>query len=105
MVKKISQNDFQKEVLDAKGVVFVDFYADWCGPCRMTAPIIDALSQEKPEVKFVKLNVDQTPNLASQYSIFSIPTCVIFKNGQVVSQLVGARSKEEFLQEINKFLD
>ena len=103
-VQNINKDNFQNEVLQAKGVVFVDFYADWCGPCKMTSPIIDELSQELPNVKFVKINVDQNPDLASQYSVFSIPTFLIFKDGQVVHQFVGAMGKEGFLAEINKFV-
>lgn len=98
----INQNDFQKEVLEAKEIVFVDFYADWCGPCKMTSPIIDELAKELTDVKFVKINVDQNPDLASQYSVFSIPTFIIFKNGKPVHQMVGAMGKEKFLEEIKK---
>lgn len=102
MVKHINKQDFQKEVLDEKGLVLVDFYADWCGPCRMTAPIIEELANEEKNVKFVKVNVDENPDLASQYQIFSIPTFLIFKDGKVVHQFVGALSKEGFIDEINQ---
>lgn len=101
-VLNISKEQFQSEVLEAKGVVFVDFYADWCGPCKMTGPIIEELAKELTNVKFVKINVDENPDLASQYSIFSIPTFLIFKEGKVVHQMVGAMSKEAFLEEIKK---
>lgn len=103
VVLKISQEDFKKEVLEDKGVVFVDFYADWCGPCKMTGPIIDELANEVTNVKFIKVNVDENPDLASQYSVFSIPTFLIFKEGKVVHQMVGAMGKEAFLEEIKKF--
>ncbi len=102
MVIEVNKDNFSQEVLEAKGLVFVDFYADWCGPCQMTSPIIEELSREITDVKFVKVNVDRNPELASQNSIFSIPTIVFFKNGKVVSQLVGARTKEGFLSEIKK---
>lgn len=102
MVKHINKQNFQKEVLDEKGLVLVDFYADWCGPCRMTAPIIEELANEEKNVKFVKVNVDENPDLASQYQIFSIPTFLIFKDGKVVHQFVGALSKEGFIDEINQ---
>jgi len=95
------KNGFQKEVLDQKGLVFVDFYADWCGPCKMTGPIIDELSNEIKNLKFVKINVDENPELASSYQVFSIPTFMIFKNGQVAHQFVGAMGKEGFINEIN----
>jgi len=97
-----SQDSFQKDVLDEKGVVFVDFYADWCGPCKMTAPIIDKLAESMQDIKFVKVNVDENQQLASQYSVFSIPTFMIFKEGKVSNQFVGAHSKEGFEEEIKK---
>jgi len=99
---KINADQFQNEVLNQKGLVFVDFYADWCGPCKMTSPIIEELANEIKEVKFVKVNVDENPDLASQYNIFSIPTFLIFKDGKVIHQFVGARGKEGFLSEIEK---
>lgn len=95
------KNGFQKEVLDEKRIVLVDFYADWCGPCKMTGPIIDELSNEMKDVKFVKINVDENSELASSYQVFSIPTFIIFKDGKVVHQFVGAMSKEGFINEIN----
>lgn len=97
-----SQENFQKEVSDAKGIVFVDFFAEWCGPCKITSPIIDQLSEEKNNMKFIKIDVDKNPELVSQYQIFSIPTFVIFKDGKMISQFVGAHSKEGFEQEIKK---
>lgn len=98
-----SSTSFQKEVLDHKdGPVLVDFYADWCGPCKVTSPIIDELSNEMAHVKFVKINVDENQDLSSQYSIFSIPSFLIFKNGKVVTQFVGAQSKDHFIEEINR---
>lgn len=103
-VSHLNKDNFKTEVLDNSGTVFVDFYAEWCGPCKMTSPIIEELAQQMNNVKFVKINVDQNPELASTYSVFSIPTVVIFKKGQPVSQFVGALSKEGFLQEINKVL-
>jgi len=103
MVISVNQDNFKQEVIEEKGVVLVDFYADWCGPCRMTGPIIDELSEELKEIKFVKVNIDENPDLASRYQIFSIPSFLIFKNGAVVSSLVGARSKENLLDELKKF--
>lgn len=104
-VATINKDEFQKEVVDHKGAVFVDFFASWCTPCQMTEPIVEALSEELKNVKFVKINVDENPDLASQYSIFSIPTFLIFKNGQVVHQFVGAMGKEGFISEIKKATD
>src|SRR3989344_748038 len=103
-VKLTTQSSFQKDVLDDKDTVFVDFYADWCGPCKVTSPLIDELSEELKNIKFLKVDVDSNPQLAQQYSIFSIPTFMIFKGGQVVSQFVGAMGKEGFLSEIKKVM-
>jgi len=101
-VISVSKDSFQKEVLDYKGAVLVDFFAQWCGPCKMTGPIIDQLAEEIKSIKFVKIDVDKNPDLATQYSVFSIPTFLILKEGRIVSQLVGAHSKEGFEQELKK---
>ncbi len=101
-VLSIDKNSFQKEVLEHRGAVMVDFYAEWCGPCKMTAPIIDELAAEMKEIKFVKINVDENPDLASQYSVFSIPTFMVFKDGKAVNQFVGAMGKEGFVNELQK---
>lgn len=99
---KLNSSDFKTEVLANQGLVFVDFYADWCGPCKMTTPIVEELADEIKDVKFVKINVDENPDLATEYNVFSIPTFLIFKDGKVVHQFVGARGKEGFLAEIEK---
>jgi len=101
-VAHLDKNNFETEVLKNKEAVLVDFYATWCGPCKMTGPIIEQLAEEIKNVKFVKVDVDQNQELSSQYQVFSIPTFLIFKDGQVVGQLVGATSKEGFLTEIQK---
>lgn len=98
----ITKDTFKAEVLDVKGTVFVDFHAEWCGPCKMTEPIIEQLSNEMKDIKFVKVDVDANSELASEYSVFSIPTFLIFKDGKVASQFVGAMGKEGFLREIEK---
>ena len=102
VVAHLDNNNFETEVLKAKGVVLVDFYATWCGPCKMTGPIIEQLTEEVKNVKFVKVDVDQNKELSSKYQVFSIPTFLIFKDGQVAGQFVGAQSKEGFLAEIKK---
>lgn len=101
-VVQVDKNNFQAEVVNYKGIVMVDFYAEWCGPCKMTGPVIDNLSEEIKNVKFVKVDVDANSELSSQFNVFSIPTFIIFKNGQAVNQFVGALGKEAFLTEINK---
>lgn len=98
-----SKDTFQKDVLDAKGIVFVDFYADWCGPCKTTSPLVDELSEEyKGKMTFVKINVDAHQELAGQYNVFSIPTFIIFKAGKIITQFTGAQGKEGFIREIKK---
>ena len=103
-MKELTDAIFEKEVLKAENLVMVDFWAPWCGPCKMTGPIIEQLAEEVKNVKFAKVDVDQNQELSSQYQIFSIPTFLVFKDGQVVNQFVGAVSKEGFLSEINKVI-
>jgi thioredoxin 1 len=101
-VLSTTQTTFKQDVLDKKGLIFVDFFAEWCGPCKMTGPIIDQLAEEKKDIAFYKVNVDENGDLASAYSVFSIPTFVIFKDGQIVSQFSGAMGKEGFEEELKK---
>lgn len=103
-VAHLSKDTFTSEVINKKGVVFVDFYAEWCGPCKMTAPIIEQLAAEQKDVIFYKVDVDQNSELASQYSVFSIPTFVIFKDGQIAAQFSGAMGKEGFVNEIKRVM-
>ena len=103
MATKDATNDsFKKDVLEQKGLVFVDFHAEWCGPCKMTEPIINQLSADLKDIQFVKVDVDHNAETASSYSVFSIPTFIIFKDGKPVNQFVGAMGKEGFLKEIEK---
>ena len=107
MVNEIkSSQQFEQEVLNSANPVFVDFWAEWCGPCRAVSPVVEELSGEYDgRVNFVKINVDQNGELAQKYNVFSIPTLAIFKNGQVVSQKVGASTKESFKTMIDSSLN
>ena len=92
-----STQQFETEVLNSTNPVFVDFWAEWCGPCRLVSPALEELSREyEDKVDFAKVNVDENKELAQKYNVFSIPTLAIFKDGQVVSQKVGASSKDSY---------
>lgn len=96
-VKHINESEFQSEVLDDKGLVLVDFYADWCGPCKMLGPILEEVSDELPKLKVAKVNVDEAKTLAQQYGVMSIPTVYLFDGGMNVGKFVGVKSKEEII--------
>ncbi|MGI6153501.1 MAG: thioredoxin [Christensenellaceae bacterium] len=95
MIKHITQEQFKPEVLDDKGIVLVDFYADWCGPCKMLGPILEEISEEMDNIKIVKVNVDEAQNLAQEYGVMSIPTVYLFDGGAKMGRFVGVKSKEE----------
>ena len=95
MITKLTNENYEQEVLQAKGTVVVDFYADWCGPCQMQAPIIEELAAEKTDVKFCKLNTDEAVAVAIENGISSIPTIMIVKDGQIVYKEAGLTSKAE----------
>ena len=94
---KFTTANFEAEVLQSDIPVMVDFYADWCGPCKMMAPIIDKIAEENPDLNVAKVNVDEAGDLASAFGIMSIPTLMVFKNGEVYKQLVGLVPKEKIL--------
>lgn len=96
-VVSINKNNFENEVLKSDKKVLLDFYADWCGPCRMVSPIVDEIANEHPEYKVVKINVDQEPELASSFQVMSIPSLFVVENGKVVNQAMGAKPKDEIL--------
>jgi thioredoxin 1 len=102
---KVDTSNWDAQVLKAPGLVMVDFWAVWCGPCQMVAPIVDELAQEYGDkLKVVKLNTDENPEVAGQYQIMSIPTIVFFRGGQVVDKLIGARPKRQFKELIDSLL-
>lgn len=99
-VTKITSENFEIEVLKSEKTVLVDFYADWCGPCKMLSPVVDEVAQENEDIKVVKINVDEAQNVAMKYNIMSIPTLVVIKNGQETSRSVGVIDKSQILDMI-----
>ena len=102
---QVTDSSFKQEVLESQLPVLVDFWAPWCGPCRMVAPVVDEISEQYDgQVKVVKLNTDENPSIASQYGIRSIPTLMIFKDGQRVDMVVGAVPKTTLANTLEKYL-
>ncbi len=105
MAEKFTKQNFESEVLNANGPVLVDFWASWCGPCRMVSPMMDALSEEYAEkIKIGKVNVDEEGELASNFAVVSIPTVILFNNGKIEERLVGAYPKDEYEELIEKYI-
>ena len=103
--KAVTDETFETDVLQSPKTVLVDYWAEWCGPCKMIAPILEAIAEEHGDkLDVVKLNVDDNPNITQKYGILYIPTLGVFSNGQVVRELVGARSKSALLRELADFL-
>ena len=94
--------EYDKVLADNKSV-FVDFYADWCGPCKMVGPVLEEISKDYADIKFVKVNVDDNPEIAQQYGIMSIPTLLIMKNGEVLEEKTGYQPKEALVELLSKF--
>ena len=93
----INKNNLRNEVLDSEKPVLLDFWAPWCGPCRMVSPIVDEIAAERGDIKVGKVNVDEQPELAAQFGVMSIPTLVVMTGGKVANQMVGARPKSQIL--------
>jgi len=93
MIKELTENNFKQET--ANGVCVIDFWATWCGPCRMMSPVIEGLSEKRPDLKFYKVNVDEQPQLAARFGITSIPTMLFFRSGALTGRMVGARETQD----------
>ena len=95
-MKEVTDSTFEADVLQADGPVVVDFWAPWCGPCRAIAPILEQFAEEKPAITFTKVNIDDNPGYASRYGVLSIPTVILFENGEPQETIVGARPRSHF---------
>lgn len=93
----VNKNNFNQEVLNSDKPVLMDFWAPWCGPCRMVVPLVEEIAKERSDIKVVKINVDEEQELAMQFGVISIPTLVVMKNGKIVNQVTGARPKAQIL--------
>ena len=93
----INQENFRQEVLESEKKVLLDFWASWCGPCRMVLPLVEEIANERPDIKVCKINVDEQPELAAQFGVMSIPTLAVLEKGKVLRQSAGARPKDEIL--------
>ncbi len=101
MIEKIYSEEFEQKVLHSDKPVIVDFFADWCGPCKMLSPVLEALASKNNDIDFYKINVDENTDLAEKYSVSSIPNVLIFKNGQVADNSIGFKTEEQMQEFIN----
>ena len=97
-VINVTTADFQKEVMESEKIVLLDFWAPWCGPCRMLGPIVESIAEEYPDVKVCKVNVDEEGDLAQQFGVMSIPAVFVLENGKIINQSVGVKPKQQLLE-------
>jgi len=103
-LSEVTDTNFQAEVLESEQPVLVDFWAPWCGPCRVVAPVLEELAGERDDLKIVKLNTDENPQVSAQFQVLSIPTLILFRGGQPVKKVVGAYPKRKLVQELEPAL-
>ena len=105
MLKHVSEENFEKEVIDSKGLILVDFFATWCGPCQMLGPVLERIGNSRAEFDIAKVDIDQAKNLALKYEVEVVPTMVIFKDGKVVDKIEGFMSESEIVEEMSKYME
>jgi thioredoxin 1 len=103
-ITEVTDSNFQAEVIESTEPVLVDFWAPWCGPCRVIAPALEEITEERDDLRIVKLNVDDNQQTAARYNVLSIPTLILFRNGEVAHQIIGAMPKKRLVQEIEPVL-
>jgi thioredoxin 1 len=103
-LKQVTDTNFDAEVIEAEGPVLVDFWAPWCGPCRVVAPVLEEIASERPELQIVKLDIDENPQTAARFQVLSIPTMILFKGGQPVKTVIGAYPKKKLEHELEPAL-
>jgi thioredoxin 1 len=103
-VFQVTDDSFQAEVIESENPVLVDFWAPWCGPCRMVAPVLEEIADERPDLRIAKLNVDENQQTAAQFEVLSIPTLILFRNGQVAKKVIGAYPKKRLEAELEPAL-
>lgn len=105
MLKHINEDNFKTEVLESEKVTLVDFFATWCGPCQMLAPVLEKISNSRANFDIAKIDIDQLPDLAVEYGVEVVPTMVIFKDGKVMNKFEGFKSESEIVEEVSKYMD
>lgn len=105
MIKHINEKDFEKEVILNRGIVLVDFFATWCPPCKMLAPVLEDIAQSRAPYEIVKINIDENLNISSKYDIEVVPTMLVFKDGKVIDKAVGYMPKDQIVDMLSKHVD
>ena len=103
-ITNLDDATFDEQIGSASAPILVDFWAEWCGPCKMIAPILDEIANEQPNIKIAKLNVDDAPDIARRFEVMSIPTMIVFKDGEPVKRMIGAKGKDQLVEELAEFL-